>query len=448
MKRREFLGISIPLVSAAVLAEDAYALSYHPQTAVFYNGKIVTADSEFKIAEAFFVEGNRIQAVGTTEEMLERAKKFPQTKKHDLKGRFVMPGIIDSHAHPVAAAMYELDHEIPYMETLADVLEYFKSRAKVVPKGEWIGLQQVFITRLKDKRYPTREELDSAVSEHPAFMRTGPDAMLNSLALAKFGVTKDSGNHEGSGLGKIERDPVTNEPTGMMRNCTAVGSFLIPDTQGAGYEKQIEQLRKLFTAYNKVGITTIADRNATDEDIKLYQTMSMEGSLSCRVQIYHEVNAKLTPDEIEAKVRSVQQGPFSRSNDMFRIGGVKMFLDGGMLTGSARMRQPWGESPIYKITDPEYKGLLLISDEQLVRFLKAAAENKLQPALHCVGDGALETLISAIEKAENELPAGSLQAVRPDICHGNFMYPEAIDAIKRIGAVVDMQPAWLYLDGA
>ena len=125
-----------------------------------------------------------------------------------------------------------------------------------------------------------------------------------------------------------------------------------------------------------------------------------------------------------------------------------MFLDGGMLTGSARMRQPWGVSPIYGITDPEYLGLLFISEEQVVRFASVAAKNGLQPALHCVGDGALEFLLNAYSKAAEQCAEGQLRSVRPGICHGNFMFPGAWEAINRLGAVVDMQPAWLYLDGA
>lgn len=452
LPRRVFLGISLPLASAAAEAalgaHRLFAAAVAPDgvpDAVFYGGKVLTVDREFGVAEAFAIRNGRFVAVGTSDAILRLAG--PTTVQHHLRGRCVMPGIVDSHAHPIAAAMYELDHEIPSMASLADVLDYFRARTRIVPTGSWIGLQQVFITRLQDKRYPTRTELDAAVPEHPAFMRTGPDAMLNSRALAVFGVTRESGDHAGSGLGRIERDPHTNEPTGMMRNCTAVGSFLVPDTQ-AGSKRPQQQLQKLFAAYNSVGITTVADRNATPDDIALYQTLSETGALTCRVHIYHAVSAKLTPAEIAAHVEHVGREVAPKRSDFCRIGGVKMFLDGGMLTGSARMRQPWGPSPIYKITDPDYHGLLLISDEQLVQFLKSAAEHDLQPAVHCVGDGALSTLLAAMATADRALPSGTLRRVRPGICHGNFMYPEAFETMVRLGAVVDMQPVWLYLDGA
>jgi predicted amidohydrolase YtcJ len=439
MNRRIFLGTSALFLPSLMLAQEK-----RPADSVFYNGKILTVDSNFRQVEAFAVNGSRIVAVGTNAEMLALAGD--QTQKVDLQGKTVMPGIIDSHAHPVAAAMYELDHEIPTMETIDDVLAYFRSRTKAVPQGAWIGLQQVFITRLKDKRYPTRAELDAAVPEHPAFMRTGPDAMVNSLALAKLGITKDSGDHPGSGHGKIERHPQTQEPTGMLRNCTSVGHFLVPNVGTITPGTRKTQLKKLMSAYNSVGITTVADRNATDDDLALYAALKNDGDLTCRIYAFHEVAATLTPDEIEAKVAAVAKSPLAKKDDWLWCGGVKMFLDGGMLTGSARMRKPWGASPIYGITDPEYQGLLFLTEEQVVRFARAAAMNNLQPALHCQGDGAVEFLLNAYSLAETQ--DGRLRSVRPGICHGSFMFPDAWNTIKRLGVVVDMQPAWLYLDGA
>jgi predicted amidohydrolase YtcJ len=437
MDRRSFLGTSAALVPSLLLAQTK-----QPATAVFYNGNVLTVDANFRKAEAFAVLGDRITSVGTNAEIL--ALTAEHTRKIDLQGKTVLPGIIDSHAHPVAAAMYELDHEIPAMETIKDVLAYFQARTKIVPKGDWIGLQQVFITRLRDKRYPTRAELDAAVPDHPAFMRTGPDAMLNSPALAKLGITKDSGDHSGSGHGRIERHPQTQEPTGMLRNCTTVGHFLVPNVGKITPDIQKAQLKKLMSAYNSVGITTVADRNATDDDLALYAALKNDGALTCRIYAFHEIAASLTPDEIEAKITAVAKSPLAKKDDMLWCGGVKMFLDGGMLTGSARMSKPWGTSSMYGITDPAYRGLLFLSEEQLVRFAGVAAANVLQPSVHCVGDGALEFLLHAY----SQCPAAPLRTVRPGICHGNFMVPDAWDTIKRLGAVVDMQPAWLYLDGA
>ena len=440
MDRRTFLGTSALLLPSLALAQPKHLADF-----VFHNGNVLTVDSEFRRVQAFAVLGNRIVATGTNAEML--ALSGNNTQQIDLQGKTVMPGIVDCHAHPVAAAMYEIDHEIPTMETIADVLAYFHSRTQVVPKGEWVGLQQAFITRLREKRYPTRAELDAVMPEHPAFMRTGPDAMLNSRALAKLGITRDSGEHPGSGHGKIERNPQTQEPTGMLRNCTSVGHFLVTDT-GVTQETRKARLKMQMTAYNSVGITTVADRNASESDLALYSALKEDGDLTCRIYAFHEIAATLTPDEIMAKIKAVRNSPLAKKDDLLWCGGVKMFLDGGMLTGSARMVKPWGVSSIYGITDPEYRGMLFLSMDQLRRFAFYAATNGLQPAVHCVGDGALEFLLDAYSEAARQFIDGRFQSVRPSICHGNFMLPDKLETIRELGAVVDMQPAWLYLDGA
>ena len=95
------------------------------------------------------------------------------------------------------------------METIQDVLDYIASRAKILDKGQWIVVRQVFITRLKEQRYPTKAELDAVAPEHPVMFSTGPDASVNSLALKLSGIDKD---FKATGTGKIEKDPQTGEP--------------------------------------------------------------------------------------------------------------------------------------------------------------------------------------------------------------------------------------------
>jgi len=130
----------------------------------------------------------------------------------DLKGRTVLPGLMDSHTHPLSAAMTEFDHPIPDMVSIEDVLGYFRSRAAAAKPGEWVVLQQVFITRLRDRRYPTRAELDRAAPDHPAVFRTGPDASFNGLALKESGHRS---HYAGTGRDrgkKSKETPVASRP--------------------------------------------------------------------------------------------------------------------------------------------------------------------------------------------------------------------------------------------
>jgi predicted amidohydrolase YtcJ len=128
---------------------------------------------------------------------------------------------------------------------------------------------------------------------------------------------------------------------------------------------------------------------------------------------------------------------------MLRVIGIKMFLDGGMLTGSAYMRQPWGVSATYGITDPNYRGVLFIPRERLLPIVRTTIESGLQFTAHSVGDGAVLTLLEVYEEVNKTTPVAP---VRPCVTHSNFMSREAVDQLVRLGGVVDIQPIWLWLD--
>ena len=426
----------LPLLASAAATDAAM-----PPDLILHHGRILTVDGRFQIVEAMAVRGDRIVAVGTSEEVLKLAG--PATERINLAGRTVMPGIIDSHVHALGAAMYELDHAVPDMETVADILGYIRSRAAVLPPGEWILMSQVFITRLREPRFPTRKELDEATPNHPVVFRTGPDASLNSLALKLSGIDRDFRITDGK-TGKVETDPATGEPTGILRNC---GRFIKskPSGKKATDADRYDRLRALMGAYNEVGITGITDRSTSDDMIALFQRMKDKGELTCRVFLTYYVNAEAPWEEIEAGILRAARHPLRRYDNMLWLKGVKVFLDGGMLTGSAYMLRPWGISTIYSITDPEYRGILFIPADRLQKIARLVMQNDLQPTAHTVGDGAVHALIDAYEAVSRDMP---VRDQRPCISHSNFMSAEAIEKMRTIGIVADMQPAWLYLDGA
>jgi predicted amidohydrolase YtcJ len=147
---------------------------------------------------------------------------------------------------------------------------------------------------------------------------------------------------------------------------------------------------------------------------------------------------------ILAEIRKVSAEPlFRERDDWLRLVGVKMYLDGGMLTGSAYMRQPWGVSRIYGITDPNYRGVRFIPQERLVPMVRAAVECGLQFTAHTVGDGAVQALLDAYAEVDAAVP---VRKSRPCISHSNFMSAEAVQQAARLGVMLDLQPAWLYCD--
>ncbi|HET6880249.1 MAG TPA: amidohydrolase [Pirellulales bacterium] len=419
----------LTLASIAVAAEEAELILHH--------GKIVTVDREFSLQEAIAVKEGRILAVGGAAEVLQT--RGEKTKVIDLEGKTVLPGLADSHVHPTSAAMTEFDHPVPEMESIADVLAYVKSRAAALEEGQWIVVRQVFITRLREQRYPTRAELDEAAPRHPVVFATGPDASVNSLALARSGIDKD---FQVAGPGKVEKDPTTGEPTGILRS--AERSLKIVDPQAKPTpEQQDERLLELLHDYASVGITSVIDRDASPGEIEQYRRLRAAGKLPIRVRISHHVDTSGKTSDIVAAIAKIAAHPLCQGDDLLRIIGIKTFLDGGMLTGSAFMLKPWGVSRIYSIDDPRYRGMLYIPPEVLVPIVRATVENNLQFTAHSVGNGAVQTLIDAYEEVNRTTP---IAATRPCVTHSNFMTREAIDKAARLGVMVDIQPAWLYLD--
>jgi hypothetical protein len=131
---------------------------------------------------------------------------------------------------------------------------------------------------------------------------------------------------------------------------------------------------------------------------------------------------------------------------MLQIIGTKIWLDGGMLTGSALMLEPWGVSSIYGITGPNYRGVQRTPSEHLAKMVRKVAGAGLQFTAHSVGDGAVKLLLDTYAEVARDLP--NLRDARPCITHCNFMTPDSIAQAARLGAVIDMQPIWFHLDGA
>lgn len=436
-RRDWFLALPLILLAACSLPRHAA----EPADFILRNAKVATVDARFSLAQAIAVRGDQILAVGSNADIAKLAG--PNTRIMDAKGRMVIPGLMDSHTHPSGASMYEFDHAMPEMESIADVLAYIKSRAATAPEGQWITTSQIFITRLKEQRYPTRAELDAAAPKHPVSFQTGPDASVNTLALQLNKIDRNFQIPAGV-PGKIEKD-ARGEPTGILR--TSGNYFKTGNTgaRSATAAERTERLRALFKDYNSVGITTICDRSASLGAIEGYAKLRDQGTLTVRVSASQGVGSLGELAKIQESIRAVAKHKLHTENDDWvRIIGIKMFLDGGMLTGSAYMRQPWGVSEIYSITDPQYRGVLFIPKDRLKPMVRTAVESGLQFTAHSVGDGAVHTLLECYDELAKEgLP---VRQTRGSITHCNFMSKEAVETAARLGVVVDIQPAWLYLD--
>ncbi len=432
------LRMFILLTAASIVAMGA-AGAGNDVDLLLTNGKIVTVDEAFSIHSAMAVRDGRILAVGSGDTF--QKYRGNNTTIIDLHGKTVLPGLIDSHAHPAAASMTEFDHPVPAMESIQDVLNYIQSRAAALKDGEWIWVSQVFLTRLKEERYPTQQELDTASPKNPCVFRTGPDASVNTLALERSGIGKDWKVDDG-GPGHAEKDPATGELTGILRSCTRYLKYDSPSKKPSD-EDRLSRLKELFADYNRVGITGVGERDADAREVALYQALHKQGDLTVRASLSRHVDTIQPVEKIREAIRAVTKTPLYRGDGWLRMNTIKTYMDGGMLTGSAYMRKPWGVSEFYNITDPGYRGMRFIPEDKLTAILETCMENDVQFAAHSVGDGAVHGIIDACEKLKDRF---DIRQKRPVICHSNFMSEEAVRHASALGVCMDIQPAWLFLD--
>lgn len=427
------VAAALTLFATAVLAQEP------PPDTVFFNGKVVTVDADFNVREAFAVRGGRIVSVGTTAAMRALAREGV-TQTRDLGGRMVLPGLIDSHVHAPAAAMFEFDHEIPEMETIRDVLDYLAARARIVPEGQWIQTSQIFITRLRESRYPTCAELDAVAPRHPVNFRTGPDNMLNTLALKACGFDRNWRVTDG-GPGYLEKD-ANGEPNGLTRG---LARYIKTGNLGRtpSVAEQHERLKLLFRDYNQTGFTAVCDRGATPESIVRYEKLRAENGLTVRVALSQTFPTVGAMSSILGAIDQIAASPLRRPDPWLHLIGTKIWLDGGMLTGSAYMLQPWGRNENYGIRDGAYRGVLNVPPEQLRAMVRRVAEHGMQFTAHAVGDAAGTLLVDTYEAVDREIP---LRDLRMGVTHSNFMTPDLIERTARLGVALDIQPIWLYLD--
>ncbi|HEY1861751.1 MAG TPA: amidohydrolase family protein, partial [Gemmataceae bacterium] len=436
----------VPISSILVLLAVAVSATGEPQgpaDLIIHHAKVVTTDAEFHIVQAVAVKDGRILAVGDDESIIQL--KGPRTRLIDADGHTVLPGLYDSHVHPVDAALSELREPLPVLKSLKDVFAHIRKQAAKTPEGEWIVVRFAFPTRLDEARFPTKAELDEAAPKHPVLYHAGPAGIVNSIGLKASGVTKDTPNPTG---GVIVKD-ADGMPTGMLRNAYGVLRGLPKENAAAADDEKRAAVKKLFALYNARGLTSIADRNAGRDALDIYLSLRDQGELTLRVNVARSLSPYGTHEEVvrhldELPGKDGKGGPSGVGDDWVRIGPIKMFLDGGMLNGTAFMRKPWPKGKTYQITEDDYRGLLFIPQEQLRLVVEEAAKRKWQVTAHTAGESAMDELLDAYEFVNRVVP---IKNMRFCITHANFPSQRNLELCKQLGVCADIQPVWLWKDG-
>jgi predicted amidohydrolase YtcJ len=393
---------------------------------IYYNGHIITMSPARPQAQALAIAEVRNTA-------------GPGTRQIDLRGRTVLPGLNDSHTHPITAALSERDGPIPVMHSIAEIQAYIRKQAVELPADRLIFVPKIYSTRLEDRRYPNRYEIDEAAPNRLAMTDNGYASVLNSILLKKLNITRDTPQPSD---GKILKD-AKGEPTGLILGAPRLLSSL-RQSRAVTHEDRIRALQSMQKSYNKVGITSTIDRGQNAEGFRVYQELRNRNELTVRSYVTYLIDAKGTQRQLHEEIARI---PWVTGfgDEWFRVGSLKTIADGGILIGTAYLREPYGtNTKIYGYDDPDYRGVLAVPRENLIEMAKIANRVGWQMTAHTTGGGAVDALLDAYEAANREK---SIRERRFTVTHGNFPDRQAIERARKLGVVFDCQPAWHHFDG-
>ena len=301
---------------------------------ILHHGKIVTVDAGFSVQQAVAIRGDRIAAVGSDHAILS-AERGTHTKLIDLHGRMVLPGLFDSHVHPLGGGLSEFRAPLPVLDSFAAVQSFIRQQAAKTPPGEWIVVPRTFPTRLREMRMPTRELLDVDTA-HPVMFDASYVVVVNSLGLKLSGITRDTPN---PARGEIVKD-AHGEPNGILKNAQSLLKGLKPEGQFTERE-QLQALEEMLQRYVAAGLTSIGDGAVQENEIHLYRTLKAQNRLPLRVTMTWWHNAAKPIEELRKEIQSADVTT-NRGDEWLRFGAFKINVDGGMTISTAFQREPYG----------------------------------------------------------------------------------------------------------
>ncbi|HSB06501.1 MAG TPA: amidohydrolase [Thermodesulfobacteriota bacterium] len=431
IKKAIFLTLFLSLALVPALTQASSVILHYPDM-ILYNGKVVTADKKFSIGQAVAIRDGKFLGVGRSKDILALAGRG--TVKMDLKGKTVIPGLIDTHNHMEEAG--EALHKVPLgkAKTVAEALTLIKEWAAKTKPGEWIrGGGWHPLAQLQEKRYLTRREIDSVAPDNPVFLPTvGHFVMVNSYAMKLAGITKDTPNPPG---GEIQKDPTTGEPNGVLAE-TAIPlvSKVVPPWP---FDLRVKMYKDAMRTFNSAGLTGVVIGLTDPESFKIYQHIWGNREATMRVSLMYCPTGEPIPaeplDEWERMIRGI--GCYSDfGDDWLSFSGIKLIMDGGMTLRTAYMREPYPH-------DRTYYGSPLIPPERLNKLVAACNRYNWRVGIHCVGDAAIDKVLDAYENANKEK---SILDRRFILIHASLMQPDQMERAKKLGVRVDLQNDFMW----
>lgn len=379
---------------------------------VLKGGTLITMEKELPQAGALAVQSQKIVWVGKTED----ADKWigERTKVIDLKGAFVYPGFIESHAHIVSLGSSRLEIDLNEVPDVAAVAKLVKERVAKAKKGDWILGRGWDQNLWPGKQFPTAADLDADSPENPVSLeRTDGHALwANSVALKLAAITAETKDPQG---GKIIRDAKGN-PTGVLVDTAA--DILYAKMKALTKDEEIQRTEITLKEAVQKGVTTVTDAGSSEADIEAWKAMAERNELPAR--IYSMVWMPAAFGEAYLKSGPKTFGPY------FEMRSLKLVVDGAMGSRGAALLEPY-------LDDPSNTGLLMWKEDELMRVLKAAKAAGIQVGIHAIGDRANRMVLDAYERI-------GVKDLRWRIEHAQMLALSDIPRFSKIDVIASMQP--------
>lgn len=425
--RAAWLGVVLGLVlgSAASAAESAATGA----DLVLRNGKIVTVNKTFDVYTAIAIRGEKIVDVGSDAAMVALAK--PGARIVDLKGHTVIPGLIDGHHHFLSKSVDAyLGVDIALASSIEEVKQKIKEKVARLPAGQLVYTSSGWLpAQFKEKRPPTAADLDPVSPNNPVIVQGGHSVYLNSYAMRKIGITKDTPSPEG---GVIEKDPKTGEPTGrLMENATRLA-----DKWPRGHATAAEKLAALKEGQRKMnaaGLTGVREPGISSSDMRVFQELHDSGEMTIRVSMNYSLNPSLP---VQDMVKQLETWGVSTGfgDHMLRLDGIGEFgIDGGF--EGALLSEHYAHPPGHEKPE-EYFGLQRIPTDKFDQAIAAMNRFDWRACIHTAGDKALDIVLDAYEKANRERP---LARKRWTVEHLLYARPDQYQRLKAMGVAASVQ---------
>ncbi|TFW35798.1 amidohydrolase [Massilia horti] len=370
-----------------------------------------------QFASFAFDDNGRLIAVGSGAEV---AAKAPGARHVDMKGRTVLPGLIDAHGHVFGLGGVLTQLDLSATTSLAKALKAIGDYARANPKHAWLLGRGWNQENWKLGRFPTAAELDGVVGERPVWLQRvdGHAGWANSRALAAAGITRDTLDPVG---GKIMRDANGN-PTGVLVDAAKeLVNKVVPQQTEAEARNVLDQA---LAQLARVGLTSVHDAGIGVAEDKLYRDYADHGKLTVRV--YGMIGGTGADFDQLSK-----DGPLkSYANDIYALRAVKLYSDGALGSRGAALIAPYSD-------EPSSHGLLFQSDAQIDAMMTKAMKKGYQVNVHAIGDAGNRQVLNVYQKELG--PTGS-SAQRHRIEHAQVVALEDIPRFKSLGIIPSMQP--------